>query len=124
MTVVVDIRIGKDWKNAVVKRELESNTSELIEIQLPAVLTIQTSAIKPGYTSLKGILQARKKDIRTLSTSDLGLESLESGNLVSRIDILKLYFPEKKKNTVMLEGSAEVVAKALIKKLKQDAGVL
>lgn len=124
VTIVVDVEIGEGWKNALVKRELESNTSERIEVSLPAVLTVQTSTIKPGYTSLRGILQARTKEIRTLSSGELGFELYNSAHLGSRIDILKLYLPENKKNTVMLEGSADVVAKALIEKLKQDAKVL
>jgi len=124
VTIVVDVAIGEDWKNAIVKRELESNTFERVEVPLPAVLTIQTSTNALGYLNLKGILQAREKKILTLSIKELGLKSSDLGRQESPIDHGKLYLPEKKKNTVMFKGSAEVVAKTLVEKLKQDAKVL
>ena len=124
VTIVVDVEIGEHWMKAIVKRELESNTFERVEVPLPAVLTIQTSTNALGYLKLEGILQARKKEILTLPAKELRLESGDLGKQTSRIDHGKLYLPEKKKNTVMFKGTADVVAKALIEKLKHDAKVL
>jgi electron transfer flavoprotein beta subunit len=123
-TIVVSVDIGEDLRSARVKRELESNAFEWVDVPLPAVLTIQTGINEPRYVGLKGILQARKKEIRTLSARELGLRSSELGRQGSKIDNIRLFFPEKKKNTVMLEGSTNEVAKALIEKLHNDANVL
>jgi electron transfer flavoprotein beta subunit len=123
VTIAVNVDIGEDWKNAIVKRELENNAIERVEVSLPAVLSVQTSTTKIGYTDLKGILQARKKEIRTLSTEELGLKSSDFGKQGSRIDNMKLFIPEKKKNMVMLEGSANEIAKALIERLHKHAKV-
>ncbi len=123
-TMVVSVDTGEGQRSARVKRELESNAFEWVEVPLPAVLTIQTGINQPRYIDLKGILQARKKEIRALSAKELGLRSNELGRQGSRIDNMRLLIPEKKKNTVMLEGSVSEVAKALIEGLHKDAKVL
>jgi len=69
-------------------------------------------------------MQAKKKEIKTLSSRDLRLESGEVGRAGSRVDHQKLSFPEKKKKTVLIEGEPEEAAKELMEKLRKEARVL
>ena len=117
-TIVTNIYVDKDWVKAAVERKVENNTVERVEMTLPAVLTIHTSSIELGYATMKGILQARKQEIRTISIKELGSVSSYQG--LKGADC-RFYFPEKKKNTIILQGSAKEVAHALIDKLQQDA---
>jgi electron transfer flavoprotein beta subunit len=55
-----------------VKRETETGYQTL-RTQLPALASITKSANEPRYPSLKGIMGAKKKEIRSLSVADLGL---------------------------------------------------
>ncbi len=123
-TIVIQLSIAEDGKSAKVKRELESNLFEWIEIPLPAVLTIQSGINQPRYATLKGIMQAKKKEIKTLSAQALGLGSEEIGRNGSLVDEQRLFFPEKKKRTVMIEGSPEEAARTLMEKLRKEAKVL
>ncbi|MGO9020609.1 MAG: gluconate 2-dehydrogenase subunit 3 family protein [Syntrophobacteraceae bacterium] len=120
-TIVTNVDVDKNWVTAAVERELENNTVERAEITLPAVLTIHTSSIELGRATLKGILQARKKEIRTVSPKGPGSVPSCPGLKVADS---KFYFPEKRKNTVILEGSVKEVTHALIDKLRQDAKIL
>jgi electron transfer flavoprotein beta subunit len=65
-------------------------------------------------------MAAKKKEIKKLDAAALGLsrEALEPKQQVRRI-----YFPEKTKQTQMLEGSSAEVAAKLIEKLKNEARV-
>ena len=123
-TIVMEVAVSPDAKTIQVKRELESNLFEKIEIPLPAVLAIQSGINQPRYATLKGIMQAKKKEIKTLSSRDLGMQASDIGPAGSKVQHLKLFFPEKKKSTVMIEGEPEAAAKQLIEKLRKEARVL
>src|SRR5881409_3795547 len=60
-----------------VERELENNRLQIVDLTLPAVVTVQTGINEPRYASLKGIMAAKRKDIKTLSLADLKLGAAE-----------------------------------------------
>lgn len=123
-TIVMEIAVNPDGKSARVKRELESNLFEEVEIPMPAVLAIQSGINQPRYATLKGIMQAKKKEIKTISPQDLGLQAADLGTAGSRVDHQKLFFPEKKKRTVLIEGEPEEAARKLMESLRKEARVL
>ncbi len=116
-TVVVNIEASGDRITA--KRELEEGWYQSVELPLPAVLTIQSGINKPRYTSFKGIMAARKKEIRAVPSQEVMPADLSSG-----MEILRVYVPEVTGSAEMLEGSAAEQAAALVEKLKYQARVL
>ncbi|HVN81316.1 MAG TPA: electron transfer flavoprotein subunit beta/FixA family protein [Terriglobia bacterium] len=123
-TIVVEVRVHEDQKSIQVKRELESGLFERLELPLPAVLSIQSGISEPRYPTLKGIMQAKKKEITSMTPSDLGFRAEEMGWQGSRIVPNRLSVPEKKKRTVMLEGSEEEMVRDLVERLRREAKVL
>lgn len=123
-TIVMEIAVNPEGKSVRLKRELESNLFEEVEIPMPAVLAIQSGINQPRYATLKGIMQAKKKEIKTLSPPDLGLQVADLGTAGSRVDHQKLFFPEKKKRTVLIEGEPEEAARKLMESLRREARVL
>lgn len=123
-TIVMEVEVIGEGKNLRVRRELESNLFEVVELGVPAVLTIQSGINQPRYATLKGIMQAKKKEIRTLNAQDLGMAPQELGKPGSKVDHRKLFFPEKKKKTLLIEGTPEEAARILIEKLHKEAKVL
>ena len=123
-TIVMEIAVNPEGKTVQVKRELESNLFEKVEISLPVVLAIQSGINQPRYATLKGIMQAKKKEIKTFSSRDLRMESGDVGPAGSRVDHQKLSFPEKKKRTALIEGEPEEAARQLMDKLRKEARVL
>jgi len=61
---VAKVEIGDG--NAIVHREADG-MMEIYEIPMPCVLTAQKGLNEPRYASLKGIMKAKKKEIRELS---------------------------------------------------------
>lgn len=100
------------------KRELEAGWFQWLELPLPAVLTIQSGINKVRYSTLKGIMAAKKKEIRTIQPGELAV-STEPTQKLERI-----YVPEKTKKTEFLEGQPKEIAAKLLEKLKHEARVL
>jgi len=104
-----------------VKRELESGWFQWVTVPTPALLTIQSGINQLRYATLKGIMAAKKKEIREVKAADLGLTA---DDLKPAQTIERTYLPEKSKQTEMLEGKPAEVAAKLVEKLKFDARVI
>src|SRR5687768_4259172 len=98
-----------------VKRELEGGWFQWITLPMPALLTIQSGINQLRYATLKGIMAAKKKEIRKVSPPALPPPAMK---------ILSVSVPEKGKKTQMLPGSAAEAARALVQKLRDDARVI
>jgi electron transfer flavoprotein beta subunit len=101
-----------------VNRELEGGLEEVMEIGLPALLTIQTGINEPRYVSIMGIRRARKKEVKTLGLADLGLEPNEVGEEGSWLKVEKMYAPPAEKEAIILSGSPEETAAKIVEVLK------
>ncbi len=101
-----------------VKRELEGGIEEIVDLKLPAVLTIQTGINEPKYVSLSAILEAEDKEIREVQPEDLGAPS--TGSLDAAID--QVSFPPVGKAAEILKGNPEEVVLRLTEILKKKKG--
>ncbi len=99
-----------------VKRELEGGWFQWVTLPLPALLTIQSGINQLRYATLKGIMAAKKKEIRKVVPAAAGDAPLQR--------ILRVSIPEKSKKTQMIAGTSAEAAKALVAKLRDEARVL
>lgn len=111
-TIIMEVQAGDG--SVRVKRELEGGWFQWLTMPLPAVLTIQSGINQLRYATLKGIMAAKKKEIRQVAAPP---------GLTSRQRIINLYIPEKTKQTRMLEGSAAEASKELVRILREEARV-
>jgi electron transfer flavoprotein beta subunit len=98
-----------------VKRELEGGWFQWIAMPLPALLTIQSGINQLRYATLKGIMAAKKKEIRAVPAE---------APAEVRQKIVAIYVPEKSKETTMIPGSAAEAGKELVRMLKEEARVI
>jgi electron transfer flavoprotein beta subunit len=99
-----------------VKRELEGGWFQWVAMPLPAVLTIQSGINQLRYATLKGIMAAKKKEIRKAASPSAAAPAMQK--------IVSLYVPEKGKKTQIISGSPAESAKELVKKLREEARVI
>jgi len=102
-----------------VTRELEGGLEEMLKIQLPAVLTIQTGINEPRYVSIMGIRKVRAKEIPVLDLAALGLASEATGAGANRIRRVGLAVPPAGKAAEMLKGSPAEIARRILDILKE-----
>jgi electron transfer flavoprotein beta subunit len=107
-------QLDLDGDTAKVHRELEGGVEERTEIELPAVLTIQTGINEPRYASLRGIRQAQSKPLDVKSPADLGVELGASS-----LTLTDLAVPESESDTDLFEGSPEETAGKLADLLEE-----
>jgi electron transfer flavoprotein beta subunit len=115
-TIVMDVQVapstGAGQDGIVkVKRELEGGWFQWVAMPLPAVLTIQSGINQLRYATLKGIMAAKKKEIRKAAAVSSS----------PRVKIVSLYLPEKTKKTQMISGSPAEAAKELVRRLREEA---
>ncbi len=115
MVTKVELEEGKTR----VSRELEGGLLEVLDIQLPAVLTIQTGINEPRYASIMGIAKASKKEIGLKGLGDLGLKEEEVGKAGSKTCIEKLTLPVQEKMAELIPGPPDEAAGALSAILKE-----
>jgi len=104
----VEIGGGK----AKVSREVDGGLQTL-EVDLPAVITVDLRLNEPRYASLPNIMKAKKKPLDVKELASLGADT------APRLKVLKVTEPPKRAGGVKVESAADLVSK-----LKNEAGVL
>ncbi len=95
-----------------VTREVDGGL-EIVELKLPAVLTVDLRLNEPRYASLPNIMKAKKKPIDMLSPEDLGVD------VTPRLETLQVVEPPPRQAGVIVDSVA-----ALVDKLKNEAKVI
>jgi electron transfer flavoprotein beta subunit len=94
---------------ATVDRELEGGLVDVVEVDTPALLTIQTGINQPRYANLRAIKQAEQREIVVLSA--------EAGEPAYRV--VRMFTPPRGAGAEMLDGSAEQVARRIAELVKE-----
>lgn len=102
--------------NIKVKRELESGWFQWVTLPLPASISIQSGLNTPRYPSLKGIMGAKKKEIKIISFNDFVSSPMQK--------IETVFLPETSKQTEYIEGSSDEIATRLVDILKKEIKVV
>jgi len=121
VTVVTKLEVG-DGK-AVAHREIDGGT-EVVEVALPALFTAQKGLNEPRYPSMKGIMQAKKKELTRLGAADLGLEASAVGSAGARFKVLSYSLPAARAAGKALTGEAADTAAQLAQLLHNEAKVV
>ena len=108
--------------SVTVEREIEGGAREVVELQRPCLIAVQTGLNQVRYASLKGIMAAKKKPFDVKTAADLGLAG-QVGAAGAKMSIEKIYVPLKGEGAEMIEGSPAEVAEALLGKIR-ELGVL
>ena len=111
VAVVTKIELGD--AQATVNRELEGGIVDVIEVDTPALFTIQTGINEPRYATLRAIKQAEEKEIDVRQPGDLGEPAYR---------VKKMFAPPKGEGAEMLNGSAADVAQKIKEIVEEHTG--
>jgi electron transfer flavoprotein beta subunit len=109
-TFASKVELGAD--RARVTREIDGGL-QVIDVALPAIVTVDLRLNEPRYASLPNIMKAKKKPLEEKSPSDFGID------VQPRLNVLKTEEPPIRKAGVKVASVAE-----LLDKLKNEIGVL
>ncbi len=97
-----------------VNRELEGGLEEVVELEMPALLTIQTGINEPRYVSIMGIRRARQKEMKVIGLEGIKLAIEDVGEQGSWMRVERMFRPPVDKETEVLSGSPDDVATKLV----------
>ena len=111
----IDITDGK----ARVER-VTADGYEVVEISLPALITVSNELGEARYPTIKGIMAAKRKEPVTWKPADLGIDPSQLGAAGRRTKLLKLYQPVHEGECEIIEGETlEEAAVNLALKLRE-----
>ena len=99
VAVVTKLELGNG--TATVHRELEGGLVDVVEVDTPAVLTIQTGINEPRYATLRAIKQAEEKEIEVREPGDLGTPAAR---------VRRMFVPPKGEGAELLDGDPAAIA--------------
>lgn len=105
-TAVVRMRVEVSVARVTVEREIEGGARECLELQLPAVLTIQSGINLPRYPALSRLLQANRQALPSLEALDIGIPP-------ARVALVHRTSPPRTRQGLVLEGRMEDKAREL-----------
>jgi len=112
-TATLAIETDIDQNKIRVKRELESGWFQWVELQFPASVSIQSGINQPRYPSLKGIMGAKKKEIKVIPAPQVE----------KRQSISEIFVPKKSKETEFIETDIDSTVERIIEILKTEVKV-
>ncbi|MBI3050031.1 MAG: electron transfer flavoprotein subunit beta/FixA family protein [Acidobacteria bacterium] len=112
-TIIMEVQVQPPGVR--VKRELEGGWFQWVSMPLPALLTIQSGINQLRYATLKGIMAAKKKEIRRVPLP-AGLQPVQ--------EIVSLALPSRTKQTQIIGGSLQEAARELVRRLREEARAL
>jgi len=104
-------------KRMIVERLLEEGY-EIIELSLPAVVTVLKEINEPRMPSLKGKMRAKSAQIPVWTNKDLGIEPTQLGLTGSPTQVMKIFTPPHKEGGKIFTGEPEAMVGELIKEIK------
>ena len=112
-TATLAIETDIDQNKIRVKRELESGGFHWVELEFPASISIQSGINQPRYPTLKGIMGAKKKEIKVIPAPQVG----------KRQSISEIFVPKKSKETEFIETDIDSTVERIIEILKTEVKV-
>ena len=113
-TAVVYEKMMPDLKSVYVEREIDGGSRDMLELKLPAVLSLQSGINRPRYPSLSNLLRANQQDLITIKAEDLSVSPcLQS--------LVAVSYPKKIRAGNVLSGTGAQKAAELVSILRSRA---
>jgi len=121
VVLATDLKIENG--KAVVAHEVEGGLERVVELDLPAMVSVQTGLNEPRYVSIRGIRKVSSMEIPVQGAGDLGLDAVAVGEAGAMVTVEELFLPPKGEGAEMLEGDDEEMVEQLVAKLREQGGL-
>jgi len=111
---IMEEAVDADAKSIRVGRQVEGGL-EVFDLPLPAIVSAQKGLNEPRYPTLKGIMGAKKKEIKDVKAADLGVAT-EPQLTLTKLEALPPRAPGR-----IIQGDVPTAVKELVRALREDA---
>jgi electron transfer flavoprotein beta subunit len=112
---IMEEAVDSSGKAVRVGRQVEGGL-EVFDLPLPALVSAQKGLNEPRYPTLKGIMGAKKKEIKDVKAADLGLSPAGASLSILKLEALPPRPPGR-----ILPGEPAEAVQALVRALREDA---
>ncbi len=110
VAVVTRVDYDHGARRVTVHRELEGGLVDVVEVDAPALLTIQTGINEPRYASLRAIKQAEQQEIAVLDPGDGGAPAYR---------VRRMFAPPRGEGAQMLDGGPAEIARRIAELVRE-----
>ncbi len=114
---VTNLEVGAQPETLKVTKELGWGIQQLLDIQLPAVLCVQSSAQPLSYAPPAKIIKARREPLKNLSAVALDIDKQAIAQS-SRFKIIDVRVPERKSQAQFFEGDVQSIVQSLLERVR------
>ena len=118
VSYVCDLEVEKGGKTLRVNKETEEGM-QILEAQMPCLLTVLSSAVKPRYMSAPGIVQAYNKQVEVWGADKIDVDESKLGLKGSPTKVLKAFTKGLKAPGEIFEVDAEEAVGLIVSRLKE-----
>lgn len=112
---IMEEAVDAEGKTVRAARQMEGGL-EIFDLPLPAILAAQKGLNEPRYPTLKGIMGAKKKEIRDVKAADLG-----TGAEPPHLAVVGLEALPPRASGRIIQGDVPTAVKELVRALREDA---
>ena len=113
------IKFEEENGQFTVEREIEGGTKEIIQLNGASVVGANKGLNSPRYPSLPGIMKAKKKPLKEVELSSLGISQAEN-----KIELTNYSLPPEKPAVKILEGDTSAQVQELASLLRNESKVI
>lgn len=106
-------------ENSTVERDVDGGAKEVVQMMNPSLVAANKGLNMPRYASLPGIMKAKKKVIKEVEFSGLGISAAEQ-----KVRYAGFTLPPEKPAVKLLQGDASSQVSQLISCLRDEAKIL
>lgn len=119
VTVVEGFELNEDKGGARITRRAGGGSSEIIDLEFPAIVACEKGLNTPRYASLPGIMKAKRKPLEVFKASDF------SDGAEAKVKFTNYRLPEERQAGVILQGNEpQAMVQELVKLLHEEAKVI
>jgi electron transfer flavoprotein beta subunit len=113
VTVAISIVHDAESGRTEIRRELDGGATELVEVEGPAVITVQTGLAEPRFGTFKEMMRAKKAQIPVVDPGDLG---------EPRATVRRMFVPvtSQKRTFELIPGDAAAVAQRIVQLVEES----
>lgn len=112
-----------DEQHIKVSRSGDAGT-EIIELELPALITVDVSINEPRLPQMRGIMMAKKKKIEVMDLTALGISADDIGAAAPKSEIVEFMASKSRKGGQKFEGEPADITAQVVDLLANEAKVL
>lgn len=112
------VSFSKEGDTVNVQREIDGGARETLAVKTPCILGATKGLNEPRFPKLPAILKAKKKEIKEVELSSLGLVDQGQCRLKSLEPV------QERSNAKILEGSTQEIVASLVKILREEEKVI